>query len=287
MYVSCQDRSTGKQCIGVAYTEGGPLGPYRFISFGPIVSRGETGGSLDPQPFADPVSGKRYLVYKNDFDKMYTKGPQLWLHELSEDGLQLVGERVPLQGPHADYQHGLLEAPYLTYHRESGTYCLFYSSGTFTTEGESSMWGCDMHENYGRRGYIGRRVEMEEKKAVVQARPVRLFYHFRVPGPHEVQIAGYFTFHLTQATQLLTPSRGTASSARTSPLDGRFCTPTRCGVSAAQAVHALSKALKAITSSSSTPWRTKAGLAALAFTDSSGRRTGVRACLGGPARASE
>lgn len=46
MYTSCQDKSTGKQCIGVAYTQGGPLGPFSFISYGPIVSRGETGGSL-------------------------------------------------------------------------------------------------------------------------------------------------------------------------------------------------------------------------------------------------
>lgn len=46
MYTSCQDKSTGKQCIGVAYTQGGPLGPFSFISYGPIVSRGETGGTL-------------------------------------------------------------------------------------------------------------------------------------------------------------------------------------------------------------------------------------------------
>lgn len=26
--------------------------------------QGETGGTLDPQPFHDPASGKRYLVYK-------------------------------------------------------------------------------------------------------------------------------------------------------------------------------------------------------------------------------
>lgn len=138
MYVSCQDKSTQRQCIGVAYTEGGPLGPYKFISYGPIVSRGETGGSLDPQPFADPQQGgKRYLVYKNDVDGvMYTRGPQIWLQAMSEDGLTVVGERVPLQAPSAAYQGSLLEAPYLTYHFPSRTYCLFYSSGTFTTEGE-------------------------------------------------------------------------------------------------------------------------------------------------------
>lgn len=136
MYVSCKDRATDKQAIGVAYTEGGPLGPYRFISNGPIVSRGETGGCIDPQPFVDPPTGKRWLVYKNDLDRMYTRGCQIWIHQLSEDGLTLVGERVGLQAPSAKYQNNLLEAPYLTYHEPSRTYCLFYSSGTFTTFGK-------------------------------------------------------------------------------------------------------------------------------------------------------
>lgn len=47
----------------------GPLGPYRFISHGPLVSHGETGGCIDPQPFVDPQTGKRHLVFKNDADK--------------------------------------------------------------------------------------------------------------------------------------------------------------------------------------------------------------------------
>lgn len=145
MYTSCQDKSTGKQCIGVAYTQGGPLGPYKFISHGPIVSRGETGGTIDPQPFVDPPSGKRYLVYKNDLDKMYTKGNQLWIQELSEDGLEVVGERTGLQAPHASYQGSLLEAPYLTHHQPSGTYCLFYSSGTFTTDGYATSYSHSKH----------------------------------------------------------------------------------------------------------------------------------------------
>lgn len=34
-----------------------------------------------------------------------------------------------------EWQHSLLEAPYLTYHAPSRTYVLFYSSGTFTTGG--------------------------------------------------------------------------------------------------------------------------------------------------------
>ncbi|SJX64947.1 related to Endo-1,4-beta-xylanase [Sporisorium reilianum f. sp. reilianum] len=130
MYVSCQDAIHQKQCIGVAYSERDPKGPYRWITDRPLISRGETGGTLDPQPFEDPASGKRYLVYKTDWDRMYTAHPQLWLSELAPDGLSLVGDMHPLQGPTHKYQCGLLEAPYLLHH--SGKYILFFSSGTFT-----------------------------------------------------------------------------------------------------------------------------------------------------------
>ena len=63
---------------------------------------------------------------------MYTDHPQLWLSELSPDGLSLVGDMHPLQGPTHRYQCGLLEAPYLFHHAPSNAYILFFSSGTFT-----------------------------------------------------------------------------------------------------------------------------------------------------------
>jgi hypothetical protein len=63
---------------------------------------------------------------------MYTEHPQLWLSELAPDGLSLVGDMHPLQGPKHGYQCGLLEAPYLFHHVPSNAYILFFSSGTFT-----------------------------------------------------------------------------------------------------------------------------------------------------------
>ncbi|EST09272.1 Glycoside hydrolase, family 43 [Kalmanozyma brasiliensis GHG001] len=134
LYVSCQDAHYKKQCIGVAYSDRSPLGPFRWITDRPLISRGEHGGTLDPQPFEDPNSGKRYLVYKTDWDKMYTQHPQLWLSELAPDGLSLVGDMQPLQAPKHHYQHGLLEAPYLFYHQPSNSYVLFFSSGTFSKD---------------------------------------------------------------------------------------------------------------------------------------------------------
>lgn len=98
----------------------------------------ETGGCLDPQPFEDPVSRTRFLVFKADTDHMFTKANQLWICKLSEDGLSLDGDMVPIQSPSQDYQGDVLEAPYLTYHSASNSYCLFYSSGNFSTKGKLS-----------------------------------------------------------------------------------------------------------------------------------------------------
>ena len=39
MYVSVKDRSTDKMSIGVAYSQQSPVGPFHFVSQGPLVSR--------------------------------------------------------------------------------------------------------------------------------------------------------------------------------------------------------------------------------------------------------
>ncbi len=61
MYVSCQDAHFKKQCIGVAYSESGPMGPFRWITDRPLVSRGEKGGTLDPQPSKIPTAASATL----------------------------------------------------------------------------------------------------------------------------------------------------------------------------------------------------------------------------------
>ncbi|PWN47274.1 Arabinanase/levansucrase/invertase [Violaceomyces palustris] len=149
MYVSVQDVTTGKQCIGVAYSQASPLGPFYFLDNRPMISRGEFGGCLDPQPFEDPNSGQRYLIFKSDVDRMYTKGPQLWLQKLSEDGLRLEGEMIPLMAPTQPWQGDLLEAPYLTYHGPSRTFCLFYSSGTFTKKSYATSYAISYNGIFG------------------------------------------------------------------------------------------------------------------------------------------
>lgn len=139
MYLSCQDAKHVKQCIGIAYSDHDPRGPYRWITDRPLISRGETGGTLDPQPFQDPVSGKRYLVYKSDKDKLYTTKNQLWLSELSPDGLSLVGDMHPLQKPQHGDQDNIIEAPYIVHHAPSGAYVLFFSAGAYRN-GSYGTW---------------------------------------------------------------------------------------------------------------------------------------------------
>lgn len=76
---------------------------------------------------------------------MYTEHPQLWLSELAPDGLSLVGDMHPLQGPKHGYQCGLLEAPYLFHHAPTNAYILFFSSGTFTKGTYATSYAISHH----------------------------------------------------------------------------------------------------------------------------------------------
>ncbi len=71
-------------------------------------------------------------MYKNDYKHMRGEGPQIWLQELSEDGLTFSSDRYPLLSPTQPWQTGLIEAPHLVYHAPSKSYVCFFSSGTFT-----------------------------------------------------------------------------------------------------------------------------------------------------------
>lgn len=131
LYVTTHDRNTGRQSIAVGYSQHSPLGAFRIVSPGPIVSQGELGGTIDPQPFDDPPSGRRYLLFKNDGNHENTAKTSLWIQLLSEDGLSLVGGRRSILEPSEEWHGNLLEAPYMYYHAPSQTYALFYSANGF------------------------------------------------------------------------------------------------------------------------------------------------------------
>ncbi|UZJ53176.1 hypothetical protein CBS101457_002496 [Exobasidium rhododendri] len=134
MYFSTHDWNTDVMCIATAYSPKSPFGPFAFVGDGPIVSQGYQGGTIDPQPFNDPVSKKNYLIFKNDGNHNQTAQTRIWIQELSPDGLRVIDEPVSILQPTESWHKNLIEAPYLVYHAPSKHYVLFFSSGFYGNE---------------------------------------------------------------------------------------------------------------------------------------------------------
>lgn len=124
LYFTARLAGSGCQVIGVA-TARTPAGPFTAQP-DPLVCMRPLGGAIDPAVY---VHGQdAYLYWKNDGNAAGLP-TTLWGAELSEDGLQLRGERIPLLGATEPWEHGLVEAPQVI--EEQGVYHLIYSCADF------------------------------------------------------------------------------------------------------------------------------------------------------------
>ncbi|KAL2760763.1 glycoside hydrolase family 43 protein [Sodiomyces alcalophilus JCM 7366] len=139
----------GRHCIGVATAgpEQGILGPYRPQEEAWACPL-DQGGAIDASGFADPATGRRYVVYKieghhsngacaNRSESSWSSSSWSWsstpivLQEVGPDGYSKVGQattildRVEADGP-------LVEAPNLV-RTNDGVYVLFFSSECFNS----------------------------------------------------------------------------------------------------------------------------------------------------------
>ncbi len=119
------------QCITVA-TGDSPAGPLVDESEEPLVCQPELGGSIDATYFKD-TDGTPYLIWKND-GNCCSIPTRFYLQELTEDGLELIGEVTEL-GIRNDrpWEGAVIEAP--TVLERDGTYYMFYSGGNFASAG--------------------------------------------------------------------------------------------------------------------------------------------------------
>lgn len=115
------------QCVGRAIAET-PEGPFVDELAEPLVCQADDGGSIDASPFED-ADGTRYLLWKND-GNCCSRPVKIWIQELSEDGLSLVGEPIDV-GIAADnlWEGSVIEAP--TVWLSDDTYYLFYSANGY------------------------------------------------------------------------------------------------------------------------------------------------------------
>jgi beta-xylosidase len=119
------------QCISAVAADD-PAGPFVDESEAPFICQPDLGGSIDATHFVD-TDGTPYLIWKND-GNCCGQLTKLWIQEVSEDGLSLVGEPRDL-GLRNDrlWEGAVVEAPSIL--ERDGAYYLFYSGGHFSSVG--------------------------------------------------------------------------------------------------------------------------------------------------------
>jgi xylan 1,4-beta-xylosidase len=117
IYYTARKRD-GPLCVAVATAEK-PQGPY--TDHGPIVCQDL--GSIDAVATFDE-KGELYLLWKEDGNSRNQPTP-IWAQKLSEDGLQLAGEKVELIRNEAPWEGHVVEGPFVV--RRNGWFYLFYS----------------------------------------------------------------------------------------------------------------------------------------------------------------
>jgi beta-xylosidase len=126
LYYTAHSKARKVQCLGVAVATD-PKGPFRDTSTEPLVCQYDQGGTIDANPFRD-ADGKLYLYYKSDGNAV-GKTTFIWGQRLSDDGLKVVGQAVPLIKDDAKWEWKLVEAPAMV--RTPGGHQMFYSAAFY------------------------------------------------------------------------------------------------------------------------------------------------------------
>jgi hypothetical protein len=141
-------------CIGAA-TSPNILGPYIPLPQ-PVICPVQNGGAIDPASFRDPLTGRRYLLYKVDGNSLgrggecnngvepFQRTPIILQEVNSTDGVSVIGDGIEVLDRDGETDGPLVEAPDLMYLEtgfgEDGTeggYVLFYSNHCWDGPGYS------------------------------------------------------------------------------------------------------------------------------------------------------
>ena len=114
-------RRGGPLCIAVA-TAPTPAGPY--LDYGPLVC--EDDGSIDPC-FARDEHGAPFLIWKEDGNSQGRPTP-IWAQRLSDNLLQLTGEKTQLITNDQPWEEGIVEGPYIL--RHDSRFYMFYAGNS-------------------------------------------------------------------------------------------------------------------------------------------------------------
>jgi beta-xylosidase len=116
------------KCIGVA-TSLTPEGPFTPRD-GAFICQFDRAGSIDPRVFED-TDGTLWMHWKSDenANQEVDTHSWIWAQRLSENGLKLVGEPVPILTADQEWEGRIVEAPQMVL--EDGRYWLFYSGNWY------------------------------------------------------------------------------------------------------------------------------------------------------------
>lgn len=125
LYVSTEDRVTGRECLAVAVSRF-PAGPYQAVGNRPLVCQASLGGSIDPFAVHGP-HGHLHLVWKSNGDSVGLP-TRLWTQALSPSGTAVTGSAHQLLVDSQAWQGGNVEGPAVA-PAAGGGWWLWYSGG--------------------------------------------------------------------------------------------------------------------------------------------------------------
>jgi len=136
LYVSLPVAADDTQCID-RFVADDPAGPYAPVGDVPLLCNTVGGsGVIDPSPFV--ADGRVFLYWKS----AGSRGAELYVTELSADGLQTTGDPHGLLGTSGGWEGGGIENPVMV--RAAGGDMLFYSANWWTDSRYSMGWArCD------------------------------------------------------------------------------------------------------------------------------------------------
>lgn len=133
VYYVARSASGHPACGAAVALTSDPFGPYLDTGRPLVTARDSLGGAIDPHYFKDPLSGRDFLLWKED-KPMALQASVIYTRELHPSGLRFQGPAVALLAASLSSlleERLVAEAPWMMFMR--GYYYLFYSSG-WTTE---------------------------------------------------------------------------------------------------------------------------------------------------------
>eukprot|EP01088_Endostelium_zonatum_P022395 TRINITY_DN9594_c0_g1_i1.p1 TRINITY_DN9594_c0_g1~~TRINITY_DN9594_c0_g1_i1.p1 ORF type:complete len:337 (+),score=50.85 TRINITY_DN9594_c0_g1_i1:142-1152(+) len=121
----------GVLCVGVAVSQGGPLGPYHDRG-SPLIANASM-GNIDPTFWFEHSTQTPYLIWKEDGNGHSPQVPtNIYVQQLTKDGTSGIGSwhSILVNDPRS-WEGPLVEGPWLM--KANDTYYLFYSGNGYAS----------------------------------------------------------------------------------------------------------------------------------------------------------